>query len=181
MAGPEITIDVDETTGVWRVDALPMILVPQHFFNNNHYAVEETLGPARYAEILRPAGYRSAYHWCQKEAEHHGISGLAVFAHYMKRLSQRGWGRFGIQRADVDAGRFLIRVDNSSFVDEARRGAGRKLCWMFAAWLEGSLRYVRDEAGKSGELAAREIQCAAEGFDHCLFEVEPTPRVQPRS
>lgn len=171
MAQPQITIDVDPATGTWRVDALPMILVPQHFFNNNHFAVEAALGPEKYEEILRPAGHLSAYYWCKKEAEHHGLSGLDVFRHYMLRLSQRGWGRFSVAEADVAARRFLIRVDNSSFVDDSRRSAGRRLCWMFAAWLEGSLEYVLEEAGTPAKLAARETQCAAEGFDHCRFEV----------
>lgn len=171
MAKPEIEIDVDSATGVWRVDALPMILVPQHFFNNNHFAVEAALGAERYEEILRPAGYKSAYYWCKKEAAHHGISGMDVFRHYMKRLSQRGWGQFSVLVSDVVEPRFVIRVDHSSFVDGSRKGAGRKLCWMFAAWLEGSLEYVLDEAGAPRKLAARETQCAGEGHDHCIFEV----------
>src|SRR5580693_8862592 len=67
MAKPEVDIQVDESTGRWSVDSLPMILVPQHFFLNNHYAVEKALGAAELEKILRPAGYRSAYVWCQKE------------------------------------------------------------------------------------------------------------------
>lgn len=173
MAKPEIDIVVDEETGVWRVDALPMILVPRHFFNNNHFAVEAALGAEKYEEILRPAGYRSAYFWCEKEAEHHGLAGMDVFLHYLKRLSQRGWGRFSLISSDVAERRFIVRVDNSSFVDEHRRDAGRKLCWMFAAWLEGSLEWVLEAAGTPTKLSAHETRCASEGGDHCLFEVGP--------
>jgi hypothetical protein len=39
MGKPEVDIRVDDVTGRWSVDGLPMILVPQHFFLNNHYAV----------------------------------------------------------------------------------------------------------------------------------------------
>jgi hypothetical protein len=91
---PQLPIDVDPETGVWTTDALPMLYVPRHFFTNNHAAVEEALGVDTYAEILYRAGYKSAYFWCDKEAKQHGMSGMAVFEHYLKRLSQRGWGIF---------------------------------------------------------------------------------------
>ena len=44
MAGPEVPIDVDPETGIWRTDGLPMIYLPRHFLVNNHVAVEEALG-----------------------------------------------------------------------------------------------------------------------------------------
>ena len=59
-------------------------------------------------------------------------------------------------------------------VDEVHRNSGRKLCYMFAAWLEGSLEYVAESAGRRQKLKAREVYCAGEGrHDHCLFEVTP--------
>ena len=44
MAEPALDIEVDEATGEWRVDGMPMILVPRHFLVNNHVAVEEAIG-----------------------------------------------------------------------------------------------------------------------------------------
>ena len=41
---PQVPIDVDEKTGVWTTDALPMLYVPRHFLVNNHEAVEQALG-----------------------------------------------------------------------------------------------------------------------------------------
>jgi uncharacterized protein DUF5943 len=172
MGKPQVDIEVDEVTGRWSVDALPMILVPQHFFLNNHFAVEAILGPERLAQVLRPAGHRSAYHWCEKEAEHHGLAGLAVFHHYMRRLTQRGWAQFKPQEIDLDTGHARVRVDNSAFVDEGRRRSGDHVCYMFAAWLEGSLEYAAAATGKTLILRAHEVYCAAGGaYDHCLFEV----------
>src|SRR5215467_2907727 len=169
---PQVDIQVDDATGRWSVDALPMILMPQHFFLNNHFAVEAELGPERLAEVLRPAGYRSAYHWCEREAAYHRLGGLDVFRHYMRRLTQRGWGQFKPEEVDLDAGRARIRVDNSAFVDDARRSSRRRLCYMFAAWFEGSLEYAAAAAGKKLKLTAHETCCAADGrHDHCLFEV----------
>ena len=63
--------------------------------------IEEVLGADADAEILYKAGYKSAWHWCEKEAECHGLEGVAV-DHYMKRLSQRGWGLFEIERINLE-------------------------------------------------------------------------------
>ncbi len=108
---PELPIEVDSETGVWTTDALPMLYVPRHFFINNHTAVAEALGVDKYAEILYRAGYKSAWHWCEKEAELHGLEGVDVFEHYMKRLSQRGWGKFVTEAIDLDAGTARVRLD----------------------------------------------------------------------
>lgn len=173
MAKPEVEIDVDPATGRWFVDKMPMILVPQHFYNNNHFAIEGAMGEAAFDAALAPAGHKSAFVWCRKQAEVYGLEGVPVFAHYMKRLSQRGWGLFSILAIDPQAGTATIRLDHSSFVTDETKGAGRKLCYMFAPWLAGALEYVCEQQGAPRKLAAREVQCAAEGHDFCLFEVTP--------
>jgi Domain of unknown function (DUF5943) len=68
MGKPQVDIQVDDATGRWSVDGLPMILVPRHFLLNNHHAVEAVLGPENLEEVLRPAGRRSAYFWCEQAA-----------------------------------------------------------------------------------------------------------------
>ncbi|QTL04167.1 4-vinyl reductase [Aquabacter sp. L1I39] len=173
MAKPEIEIDVDPATGQWFVDKMPMILVPQHFYNNNHFALEAALGAEGLDAALAPAGRTSAYVWCKKQSEVYGLSGLDVFAHYMKRLSQRGWGRFTIVAADPAAGTATIRLDHSSFITDESRKAGRRLCYMFAPWLKGAMEFVCEQDGMPRTLVAEEVQCAAEGHDHCVFEVRP--------
>ena len=173
---PEVPIKVDAETGIWSVDAIPMILVPRHFFLNNHAEVEAALGAVRYAEILFRAGHKSAYTWCELEAATHGLDGVAVFHHYIKRLSQRGWGRFTVQAVDAAAGTARIRVDHSAFVEGMQPGSDsrRKLCYMFRGWFPGALEYVGGVLGTRRALAARELYCSASGSqDHCLFEVLP--------
>jgi len=125
---PAVPIEVDEKTGVWTVDAMPMILVPRHFFLNNHLAIEAALGGEVYADLLFRAGHRSAYVWCEREAATHGLAGVAVFHHYMKRLSQRGWGRFKVQAVDAAASTARIRIDNSAFVEGMPGGAQAASC-----------------------------------------------------
>ena len=94
----------------------------------------------------------------------------------MKRITQRGWGQFEVLDADAETGTAHVRLRNSAFVDAEHRASGRKLCYRFASWLEGSLEYVAAAAGRPLRLEAREVYCAAEGVhDHCLFEVLPRP------
>jgi hypothetical protein len=175
MAKPAIDIQVDEATGRWSVDALPMILVPQHFFLNNHYAVEAVLGPKKLEEVLRPAGHRSAYFWCEKEAAFHGLSGGEVFRHYLRRLSQRGWAQFEITELSPEAGTARIIVRHSAMIDPAHVRDRRKCCYIFSAWFEGALDYVAEKAGHKGKAKAAELYCAGEGnHDHCAFEVRPS-------
>lgn len=73
MGRPQVPIEVDDASGVWRVDGMPMILVPRHFLVNNHLAIETALGAANYAELLFEAGHRSAYAWCEQEARTHDL------------------------------------------------------------------------------------------------------------
>src|SRR4051812_10136520 len=121
VAKPEVAIEVEDETGRWTVDGLPMILMPEHFFLNNHFAVEDALGREELGRILAPAGYRSAYHWCEREAAHHGIFGEEVFRHYMRRLSQRGWAQFRVVELDGAAGCARVQVTHSVFVTGRRK------------------------------------------------------------
>jgi predicted hydrocarbon binding protein len=173
---PQLPIDVDPDTGIWTTDALPMLYVPRHFFTNNHTAVEETLGRDVYAEILYKAGYKSAHHWCDKEAKQHRLSGMAVFEHYLKRLSQRGWGLFTITESDPARSHARIELHHSSFVLAQTEKTGR-LCYMFAGWFAGAMDWVNDtapaETTKGPRSKSIETQCAAEDHPHCVFEVSP--------
>jgi predicted hydrocarbon binding protein len=171
MAAPQLPIDVDEKTGVWSTDGLPMIYVPQHFFVNNHKAVEQALGVDKYREILAQAGHQSAYYWCDQEAATHGLSGVDVFEHYLKRLSQRGWGLFSLEQIDLQAGSARIRLDHSAFVQQYGIGVSRKVCYMFAGWFAGAMDWV---VGNVGASHCEESQCACErGSGYCQFEIRP--------
>ena len=173
MGQPQLPVEVDDVTGWWRVDALPMILVPQHFFVNNHKAIERALGREAYQAALDTAGYKSAYYWCEKEAQYHGLDPVATFHHYLKRLSQRGWGMFSCEEIDPQRGYARIRLEHSAFVNQYGRDAGRTVDYMFDGWWRGAMEYVGRALGLDYQVASREVQCAAQGHDYCLFEVSP--------
>ena len=175
MGKPEVSIDVDPETGVWSTDGLPMIYMPRHFFVNTHQSIETALGTETYAHQLYESGFQSAYTWCESEAQTHQLHSLDIFYHYMKRLSQRGWGQFQVLDLDAPSGRATIRVDQSVFVLHNSPELNRKLCYMFTGWFPGALAWVGQALGHSYTLDAREIQCCAEGQgrDYCRFEVWP--------
>lgn len=170
---PEVPIEVDDATGIWTSASMPMLFVPRHFFMNNHQAIEAEIGAERYAEILYDAGYRSAWHWCERAAAVEGITGAAVFEHYMQRLSQRGWGLFHIERLDTEAGTALVRLDHSAFVEHFGR-ANRKVDYMFTGWFAGAMNQIGEAEGLARRCRSTQLQSAAEdGKSHGLFEVTP--------
>ena len=174
---PQLPIDVDPTSGVWSTDGLPMIYVPRHFFVNNHVEAEAAIGRDVYAASLYAAGHRSAYFWCDQEAATHGLKGLDVFEHYLKRLSQRGWGLLSFDRVDVKTGDAKVRLTHSVFV-LAQGIAGvpvkkEKVCYLFAGWFAGAMDWVGEHTGQSWTTQSTETQCAAEGHEHCEFTVTP--------
>ncbi|SJN14379.1 hypothetical protein CZ787_14850 [Halomonas citrativorans] len=170
---PELPIDVDSETGIWTTDALPMLYVPRHFFVNNHVAIEEALGAEKYADILYHAGYKSAWHWCEKEAELHGMEGVDVFEHYMKRLSQRGWGIFVTEEIDLDAGTARVRLEHSAFVYQMGK-VDRKIEYMFTGWFAGAMDQIMSARGSSLRTVAEQTQSGAEkGCEYGLFVVTP--------
>lgn len=170
---PEMPIQVDDETGVWTTDALPMLYVPRHFFVNNHMGIEEVLGADKYAEILYKAGYKSAWHWCEKEAECHGLSGVAVFEHYMKRLSQRGWGLFETQKLDLQTGYAEVKLKHSAFVYVYGK-VGRKVDYMFTGWFSGAIDQILAAQGSSiRTVTVQEYGGSEEGHDDGLFVTRP--------
>lgn len=168
---PALPIEVDPKTGVWTTDALPMLYVPRHLFVNNHIAIEQEIGASRYAEILYKAGYKSAWHWCEKESELHGLEGEAVFEHYMTRLSQRGWGLFTIEELDLRQGSARVRLDHSAFVYVYGK-VDRKVDYMFTGWFAGAMDQILAAQGRPRRARAEQTQSAAEtGCDHGIFVV----------
>lgn len=172
MTVPIVPIDVDPVTGVWTTDGLPMIYLPRHFFINYHRIMEEALGESAYRRAAWKMGYDSAWQWCERESTTHGLRGLAVFRHYLRRLSQRGWGQFRVERIDETTGRASIRLRSSIFVLADSKQVGRKRCYLFASWFCGALEWAARDQGTSWKLGCTEISCAGESHEECVFETK---------
>ncbi|PXW99318.1 V4R domain-containing protein [Sphaerotilus hippei] len=174
---PQLPIDVNADTGVWTTDGLPMIYVPRHFFVNNHVEAEAAIGREAYAAGLYKGGYRSAWFWCEQESKTHGLQGLAVYEHYLKRLSQRGWGQFAFESVDAATGHARVTLHHSVFV-LAQGIAGvpvsaDKACYLFAGWFSGAMDWVGQATGQTWKTRSEETKCAGEGHAHCIFTVTP--------
>lgn len=169
---PEVPIGVDPETGIWMTDGVPMIYLPRHFHVNHLDAFEAAMGREAFDKVVYAAGHRSAWQWCEKESRTHGLRGTDVFVHYMKRISQRGWGRFTVQSLDRDTGAAAIRLEHSVYVEHHGRDVGRKLCHAFEGWFAGALEWSGRDTGRDWRLVSSETQCAGTGgHRHCLFDV----------
>jgi hypothetical protein len=172
MHSPEVPINVDPETGRWTTDSLPMLYVPLHFFVNNHKAIEQELGIERYSSLLYDAGYKSAWTWCEHEAKLHSLRGPDVFEHYMKRLSQRGWGLFEVLEFDLAEATTSVSVKNSAFHQpESGQLTGD---YMFTGWFSGAMDQILHAQGSS--VRTRSHQAHWEGQDGAefgLFRIAP--------
>ena len=118
MADPRVPIDVDPSTGIWTTDGLPMIYMPRHFFMNYYCAMDAALGREQHRAMLYAASHKSAVQWAAAEAGTHGLRDVAVFQHYLSRLSQRGWAQLTLLSVELDgpAGPSAeVRADHSAF------------------------------------------------------------------
>ncbi len=175
MSAPQIPIEVDEKTGVWSTNGLPMLFMPRHFFINNHLASEQALGRDNYARQMFEATFRSAWDWCEHEASTTGIKDIATFHHYLKRISQRGWGQFDGSGIDAQTGCGQVVLRHSCFALDAQfKGTAAKTCYMFSGWFPGALEWVMKQRSRGARFSCEEIQCAAEGHACCIFEVRPS-------
>ena len=175
MANPQVPIAVDQATGVWTTDGLPMIYMPRHFFVNYYTAMDAALGRDKHQAMLFAASHKSAVEWAQAEATTHGLRDLAVFRHYLNRLSQRGWAQFTIASAGLTAPAgpvARVRVDHSVFGLQLGQ-TGRTECAMFAGSMAGCLEWAAADAGQPTKITAKETHCIAQGNDHCAFAVGP--------
>ncbi len=171
MADPHVPINVDPATGIWSTDGLPMLYMPRHFFVNYYAAMDRELGRDRHAAVLYAASHKSAVEWATAEATTHGLKDVAVFRHYLSRLSQRGWGGFTIEAVDVHGPTARVRVDNSAFALQLGK-TGHCECSMFSGSLAGCLEWAASDAGVPARVLATETHCVSQGHDHCAFTLQ---------
>lgn len=173
---PAVEIEVDNETGVWTTDGLPMLYIPRHFMLGIHDSVEQALGRDRYKDLLSQSGAGSAYFWCQQQAAARSLDGVAVFQHYLSRLSDRGWGQFRLDDASFEHGTAAITLVNSIYVLGRKTAAELPVCYMFEGFIVGGLTYLAESRGLGfTSVTCREVQCEAQGHTFCRFEARLTP------
>ncbi|KQW20937.1 hypothetical protein ASC80_12285 [Afipia sp. Root123D2] len=175
---PAVPIRVDPETGIWTTDGLPMIYLPRHFYLNHIAAFTKALGEGPALRVLYEAGYESAWQWCEKEAAQHNLHGADVFLHYMKRISQRGWGQFTVLELNRSTGETRVQLDHSVFVAGHSGLEKQSVCSGFAGWFAGALEWVGHSMGFNWKLKATEDECAGDGqHGHCIFWIRPSNEI----
>lgn len=166
---PQVRFDFADPAG------LPLPQVYASFLSNEHAVLEAALGRENYAGIMYRAGYKSARHWCDKDARLHALSGRAVFDHFLKHLSESVWGRFSLVDVDVETHNARIRLDHSPFVLAQGETCAAKHCHLFSGWFAGAVDWLAEqtegEAATEVRSTCSKTQCAAGGHDHCIFAV----------
>ncbi|HEY4252180.1 MAG TPA: DUF5943 domain-containing protein [Roseomonas sp.] len=175
MTQPQVPIDVDPETGIWRTDGLPMVYLPRHFLVNMQKGIEAAIGQEAYRAILYGSSDLSALQWCRAEAKTHGLSPVETFRHYLRRLSQRGYGQLAITALDEAAGTAAVTVRHSAFALGYGPETGRPVCYTFEGSFAGGMRHVLEAAGLTDTPICREVACAAEGHPECRFELRCEP------
>lgn len=172
-----VAVAVDETTGRWSVDGVPMVLVPQHLLTGVLTTAEEHAGTTSAADVMRAAGRSAARRWCEHQAVHQGLTGGDLVRHYLEQLSLRGWGRFTVLDLDLTSRSVDVRVDHSAFAVRETAAAAKGTCYPFAGWFEGAVEYAADPAapGWTGQRVT-EYRCVADGADHCRFRTTPSEK-----
>jgi predicted hydrocarbon binding protein len=178
MPAPEVLIDVEAGTGIWRTDGVPMVYTPRMFLVNMQRMMEEALGHDEFRRVIYASSETSAMQWCRDQAATQGLSPGETFRHYLRRLSQRGFGQVTIEALDVAAGTGTILVRNSAFALGYGAGTGRCVCHMFEGSFGGGMRYLMEAHGSTGAPWCEEVECLAAGAAACRFELQPA-RVEP--
>lgn len=173
-----VPVRVDAATGAWSVDGQPMVLVPRHYWVFIQQELEQRVGLEAARAMLCEPGYRAAVVWCEREARTHGLRGAEVFLHYMKRMSERGYGLIHVDAFDPAAGYADVHVDHSVYPLEYGR-VGRCVCYRFEGPLAGGVEFAARQAGATVTVRAREVECVSQGHERCRFEVRPATTEQP--
>lgn len=149
-----------------------MVYVPRHFMVNMHREIEETLGRPVYEAMLRRSGAKSARFWCHQQADLLGLPAQDIFAHYLKRLSDRGWGRFSIEALDPQGLTATMTLRDSIYVLEANGQTKASTCYMFDGFLIGAMQFMCDAQGtQAANITCQETACVATDAPECRFEV----------
>ena len=77
MPAPEVLIDVEAETGIWRTDGVPMVYTPRMFLVNMQRTMEEALGEAEYRRAIHASSETSAMQWCRDQAATQGLVHVA--------------------------------------------------------------------------------------------------------
>jgi len=166
-----VPVSVDERTGIWSVDSLPMILMPRHFWIFVKSEIESRLGFQEAETLFLKSGVPAARHWCKEAAKEKGIQGEELLQYYFSQRGKRGMGLFSLLEFDPEWKSARVRIDYSVYAEGAGQNVGRNVCYPMNGAFIGAMSFISSSNGSCREYGAVEVECKANGGDHCEFLV----------
>src|SRR2546425_12091737 len=162
----------DPSSGILRLSDQPCLILRAEVIVSIQRQLEQTVGGSAEG-ILYLAGERSSDSGVKVLRALTGGVSLPLTMDGAKRIidasALTGWGRTEIIHFDPDRGRFTVARHNSPIAD-AYGPSKKPVCHFLAGWMAGIGRLL---VGK--DLLCEELSCAAQGHDHCEFELQPMP------
>ena len=177
---PDINIEIEGESGIWKTDGLPMIYAPRHWIMGIHKDVENALGRETYKKLLYKSSYHAARHWCEQQFKYHGYQGIQLLEHYLKVSSLRGLAQFSLASYDMKAGLVIIEMQHCCYVLHHRHVAENKPsanteCYAFTGSFSGALNWIAECENLTHKFSGVETECAAQtGNEKCRLEFRST-------
>jgi len=160
----------DPNAGVLRLSGVPCVIVRPEAIVNIQRQLEVTIGGSSKG-ILYLSGERSAQDG-MNPLESIVPTGSPLTLANARRITDAsallGWGRVEISLFDPERGRLLLTVKNSPLA-RAYGSSKKPVCHFLSGWIGGLGRTLLER-----EVLCEETSCAAQGQDHCEFELRPT-------
>ncbi len=136
-------LDLD-AIGTLTLNGQAMILLPRHFFRYILREVKIAAGPEAFRKIFHKAGHDGALTFCRRFREVHCCTPREAVEGYLKEMSLRGWGQFGLVRLDPEAGTMEVLLRHAAVAAEADLPSGNVI-WEGA--MLGAMTYLRESLG----------------------------------
>lgn len=149
---------------------VPMILTTRDHIAQIQKTCEEVLGKEKMIEVMYQSGFDSGYDFSIALASMSELSGVQILEEYLRIASVRGWGRFIVEKADLESGEFILQL-KSSLVEEFPPGSG-KVCHIWRGIFAGVVQAVLESLDKTGVLESEETMCIADGDPECEIRVK---------
>ncbi len=127
-------------------------------------AIEEG-NPRAVEDALHQGGFLGGFLSAKKYREIHGFNDRRILKFMMKMGGEIGWGRFAVDKFDLEKQVLQVTVENSPFAEAYGESSGG-VCHLLRGVISGLASAVFDS-----RCTASEIECLARGDRACVFKV----------
>jgi predicted hydrocarbon binding protein len=155
-------LEYDAEEGRIAFKGVPYMVIRPDTVVDFQKAVEAEVGD-KAAEMMMAGGYTGGSRSSRRYREVFNYSDEEIVAFMCRMGSEIGWGKFEVEKLDVDGRELIVVVRNSPFA-EAYGDADKGVCHMIRGVMAGMA------AGIFGtEVESEETLCRAKGDELCRF------------